>query len=243
MKDQATPLGSSDTPATIGRPADTGTEADPERPADTAAPRTTADPADDAPPATPDRTNAPDPAAATPKPATDPEAPATDPDDATPGAVASPADADPKEPVTDPATADEQPDGRGGWHPLLRVLVTLGVVAVLVGALVVVGLRYDVAGRLLNPDRAAGARIGDCLAALPDVADGGERRSAEARTVSCSSSEAAYDVVGRVDGQTEAQVREGRQCEPFVVAGGTYYTYSSIPDGGTGYLLCLVPRS
>ncbi|OZV83367.1 hypothetical protein CA850_06755 [Micromonospora echinospora] len=122
-------------------------------------------------------------------------------------------------------------------------MVTLGVVAVLVGGLVVAGLRYDVAGRLLNPDRTAEARVGDCLGPLPDVAETGQRRAAEARVVACSSPDAAYDVVGRVDRQTEEKVRDGRQCEPFVAEGGTYYTYSSIPPGGTGYLLCLVPRS
>ncbi|WP_416901086.1 LppU/SCO3897 family protein [Micromonospora echinospora] len=170
--------------------------------------------------------------------------------DATPaGGVTAPGDATPAGAGSDPAdggpepTGDDAEPGGGGWHPLLRVLVTLGVVAVLVGGLVVAGLRYDVAGRLLDPDRTAEARVGDCLGPLPDVAENGQRRAAEARAVACSATDAAYDVVGRVDGQTEEKVRDGRQCEPFVAEGGTYYTYSSIPPGGTGYLLCLVPRS
>ncbi|GLY22020.1 hypothetical protein [Micromonospora sp. NBRC 101691] len=175
---------------------------------------------------------------------------ATSAGDATPAASTTPAgDAAPAEVGSDPTdgepepTGDDADPGGGGWHPLLRVLVTLGVVAVLVGGLVVAGLRYDVAGRLLDPDRTAEARVGDCLGPLPDVAESGQRRAAEARVVACSSTDAAYDVVGRVDGQTEEKVRDGRQCEPFVAEGGTYYTYSSIPPGGTGYLLCLVPRS
>ncbi|MFI6231864.1 hypothetical protein ACIBCR_31670 [Micromonospora echinospora] len=165
--------------------------------------------------------------------------------DATSAAVGSdPGDGEP-EPTdgeAEPGGGEAEPGG-GGWHPLLRVLVTLGVVAVLVGGLVVAGLRYDVAGRLLNPDRTAEARVGDCLGPLPDVAESGQRRAAEARVVACSAADAAYDVVGRVDGQTEEKLSDGRQCEPFVPEGGTYYTYSSIPPGGTGYLLCLVPRS
>ncbi|MFB9546014.1 LppU/SCO3897 family protein [Micromonospora sagamiensis] len=160
-----------------------------------------------------------------------------DPADAEP----DPADAEAESADDEAEPADDEP-ARGGWHPLLRVLVTLGAVAVLVGALVTVGLRYDVADRLLTPDRTADARVGDCLAPLPDVAEGGQRRAAEARVVACASPDAAYDVVGRLDGQTEEQVRDGRQCEPFVAEGGTYYTYSSIPPGGTGYLLCLVPH-
>lgn len=123
------------------------------------------------------------------------------------------------------------------------MLTVLGVVAVLVGTLVVLGLRYDVAGRLLAPDRAAAARVGDCLARLPDVAETGQHRSATARVVDCSSPEAIYGVVGRLDGQSAERARDGRQCETFVARGGTYYTYSSVPPGGTGYLLCLVPRS
>ncbi|MFI6821762.1 hypothetical protein ACIBJE_12540 [Micromonospora sp. NPDC050187] len=170
---------------------------------------------------------------------------ATPVDGAHPADNATPVDdgPDPAGDEPEPGTGDDdaEPGGRG-WHPLLRVLVTLGVVAVLVGALVAAGLRYDVAGRLLTPDRTAEARVGDCLAPLPDVAESGQRRTAEARVVACSSPDAAYDVVGRVDGQNEEQVRDGRQCEPFVAEGGTYYTYSSIPPGGTGYLLCLVPR-
>ncbi|MGC4804357.1 LppU/SCO3897 family protein [Micromonospora sp. DT233] len=141
-------------------------------------------------------------------------------------------------------TAD--PDGgdpeAGGWSPLARMLTVLGGVAVLVGALVVLGLRYDVAGRLLTPDRTASAAVGDCLGRLPDVADSGQRRAATAQVVDCSSPEAAYDVVGRLDGQSEQQARDGRQCEPFVARGGAYYTYSSVPADGTGYLLCLAPR-
>ncbi|WP_320065909.1 hypothetical protein [Micromonospora sp. RTGN7] len=138
---------------------------------------------------------------------------------------------------------DGDPEDGGRWRPLLRMLTVLGVVAVLVGALVGLGLRYDVAGRLLAPDRTASARVGGCLARLPDVTESGHHRAATARVVDCSSPEAAYDVVGRLDGQSEEQARDGRQCEPFVARGGAYYTYSSVPADGTGYLLCLVPQS
>ncbi|NBE81433.1 LppU/SCO3897 family protein [Micromonospora rubida] len=137
----------------------------------------------------------------------------------------------------------DDPEGGARRHPLLPVLTVLGVVAVLVGTLVVLGLRYDVAGRLLAPDRAASARVGDCLARLPDVAESGQHRSATARVVDCSSPEAVYGVVGRLDGQSAERARDGLQCETFVARGGTYYTYSSVPPGGTGYLLCLAPRS
>ncbi|MEV0329209.1 hypothetical protein AB0H63_22595 [Micromonospora echinospora] len=217
------------TPADVTTPAASTTPAGDAAPADGAAPAD-ANPAD----ANPADANPADanPADGTPADATTPAA------DATPAGIGS----DPTGDEPEPGDDDAEPGG-GGWHPLLRVLVTLGVVAVLVGGLVVAGLRYDVAGRLLNPDRTAEARVGDCLGPLPDVAETGQRRAAEARVVACSSADAAYDVVGRVDGQTEEKVRGGRQCEPFVAKGGTYYTYSSIPPGGTGYLLCLVPRS
>ncbi|WBB77437.1 hypothetical protein O7606_14180 [Micromonospora sp. WMMD882] len=200
----------------------------------------------------------------TPPASTDDEPTTADPSDARPSRPdpADPAPTDPADPApADPAPADPAPGDAapadpagggegaadeatpGGWSPWLRVLTVLGVVAALVGALVLVGLRYDVAGRLLAVDPTADARAGDCLGALPEVAESGGRRAARAQVVACSSAEAAYDVVGRVDGLTREQVGDDRRCEPFVAAGGTYYTYSSLPDDGSGYLLCLVPRS
>ncbi|MFE0589627.1 hypothetical protein [Micromonospora echinospora] len=219
MTEQAVPPAPTEDESAGGEPTDARTEA---TPAGDATPAASTTPA----------------AGVTPAAGTTPADGVTPASDATPAAVGSDPTAGEREPGD-----DEAEPGAGGWHPLLRVLVTLGVVAVLVGGLVVAGLRYDVAGRLLDPDRTAEARVGDCLGPLPDVAESGQRRAAEARVVACSSGDAAYDVVGRVEGQTEEQLRDGRQCEPFVAQGGAYYTYSSIPPGGTGYLLCLVPRS
>lgn len=184
---------------------------------------TTTDPSDAAPAPTP-TDNAPTPTGD----GTTPTSNATD------SATDSVAGAD-----TTESTDDAPPSG--GWHPLLRVLVVLGTVAVLVGLGVFLLLRYDVVGRLVAADPTADARVGDCLAPLPEVAEGGQRQ-AQARLVACASPDAAYDVVGRLDGLTAAQAGEHNRCEPFVAEGGTYYTYRSIPSGGTGYLLCLRPR-
>ncbi|MEU4569300.1 hypothetical protein [Micromonospora sp. NPDC023956] len=232
MTEQAVPPASTEdesagggpTGRTDAAPADDATRVEGTAPVADDAPAEEAPRADDATPAA----GGPTPTSGDPQPAADSEPTAAEP-------------ADDSEPIAAEPADEAGPGGRGG-HPLLRVLVTLGAVAVLVGVLVVVGLRYDVAGRLLNPDRTADARVGDCLAPLPDVAQGGQRRTAEAREVACSSPDAAYNVVGRVDGQRREQVGDGSQCEPFVAVGATYYIYSSIPPGGTGYLLCLVPR-
>ena len=134
-----------------------------------------------------------------------------------------------------------QPEPKG---PGLRK--ALGIVGAVVGFLVVVGLKFGLAtavGNLLDPDEAAEAKAGDCIAELPEVTGTEERSVSGADVVKCTSAEAVYNVAGRVDGQTEAQAKSGDACEQYIKQGDDGYVFYSISPGGKGYLLCLTRRS
>lgn len=111
------------------------------------------------------------------------------------------------------------------------------IVGFIVVALVIAGLKFGV-GSLLFGDKAADAKVGDCIAATAPGATG-EKKEADAKVVECTAADAAYTVVGRVDDQTEAQANDAKACEQFFKEGEAYSVFSSIPEGGKGYLLCL----
>ncbi|MER7458313.1 hypothetical protein [Micromonospora sp. NPDC126480] len=117
----------------------------------------------------------------------------------------------------------------------------LGIVGAIVVGLVIVGLKFGV-GSLLNQDETAEAKAGDCIAELPKVTGTEAKKVDGAKVVECTSTDAAYEVVGRVDGQTEAQAREGAACDQFFTEGQEGWVFSSIEPGKTGYLLCLTKK-
>ncbi|WP_329107409.1 porin [Micromonospora sp. NBC_01699] len=118
------------------------------------------------------------------------------------------------------------------------------IVSVLVVIVVAVAVKFGV-GAVLGgeEDKAAEAKVGDCLAALPEVAQGEEKDAPNAKVVECTSTEAAYNVVGRIDNQTEAQAKATTDCEQYAAEGEEYSIYYAIPAGGTGYVLCLKPKA
>lgn len=121
----------------------------------------------------------------------------------------------------------------------------LGILAVILVALVVGGLKFGVASLVANAffgDKAKDAKVGDCIAQMPSVAVG-EQTEADAKVVDCTAGDAAFTVVGRVENQTQAQAKDSTECEQYVKEGEEYSVYYSIPDGGTGYLLCLKPKA
>ncbi|BCJ58536.1 LppU/SCO3897 family protein [Micromonospora endophytica] len=150
-----------------------------------------------------------------------------------PDAPAPQAEADAPQPPAEP----EQRSG-GGKKKLL------GIVGAIVAIAVVGGLKFGLGTLLAGEDEAAEAKTGDCIAELSADAVGEEQTEVDgAKVVACTDSTAVYNVVGRVDGQTEAQARTGEACDPFFKESDDGYVFSSIKPGSTGYLLCLTKRA
>ena len=122
----------------------------------------------------------------------------------------------------------------------------LGILGAIVVFLVVAGLKFgigSVIGNFFNKDETAEAKAGDCIAELPEVTGTKEETVDGAKVVECTSTDAVYNVVGRVDGQTQAQARSGEACEPYIKEDQEGYVYYSIEPGKTGYLLCLTKKA
>jgi hypothetical protein len=86
-------------------------------------------------------------------------------------------------------------------------------------------------------DKAKDAAVGDCVASSADVKVD-EETEANAKVVECSSADAAFTVVGRVEGESDTQ---SKSCEKFFKDNEEYYVYGSTAGGG--YLLCLRPKA
>ena len=84
----------------------------------------------------------------------------------------------------------------------------------------------------LRSTDASGAAVGECL----------ERGSGEAVAVAdCDDPEAEFEVVGRVEDQTEIEAGI-TSCSPFEDQGSTQ-VYWEGEQGGTGFVLCLAERN
>lgn len=115
-----------------------------------------------------------------------------------------------------------------------------------VAFLVIAGLKFGVGsaiGNFLNKDETADAKVGDCIAELPEVTGTEQEKVDGAKVVKCTSTDAVYNVVGRVDGQTEAQARSGEACEQYIKEDQDGYVFYSIEPGKKGYLLCLTKKA
>jgi len=106
----------------------------------------------------------------------------------------------------------------------------------IVGAIVVVIIGIVVKEALFG-DKAKDAVVGDCVASSEDVKVD-EETEAKAKVVDCGSADAAFTVVGRVEGESNTK---SKSCEKFFKANEQYYVYSS--TAGKGYLLCLRPKA
>ncbi|WBB64957.1 hypothetical protein [Micromonospora sp. WMMD812] len=151
--------------------------------------------------------------------------------------VAPPPSANPEQPqpaVPVPPAAPE-PKKSGAK----KVLGILGAIVVIV---VIAGLKFGLAS-FFDKDATAEAKVGDCIAELPEITGTEEEEANDAKVVECTSTDAAYNVVGRVEGQTEAQAKEGTACEQYIKEGEDGYLFYSIEPGKTGYLLCLTKKS
>jgi hypothetical protein len=117
-----------------------------------------------------------------------------------------------------------------------RVLSVLGIIVVVI---IVGALKLGIGG-LFNKDEAKEAKVGDCVAAQGKVpTEEGKSSEAEAKVVDCTSTDAAYTVVGRVNGETDTQ---SKSCDQyFTDEKADYFVYSS--TSGDGYLLCLQSKA
>ncbi|GGO02781.1 LppU/SCO3897 family protein [Micromonospora parathelypteridis] len=122
----------------------------------------------------------------------------------------------------------------------------LGVVGAVLAIVVVAGLKFGVAsaiGNYFNKDETAAAKTGDCIAELPEITGTEQETVDGAKVVECTSTDAAYSVVGRVNDQSEAQAKADTTCEQYFKEGEQGYIYSSIEPGKTGYVLCLTKKA
>jgi hypothetical protein len=86
-------------------------------------------------------------------------------------------------------------------------------------------------------DKAKDAAAGDCVASSKKVS-GTDTTDAEAKVVDCGSADAAFTVVGRVNGVTDTN---STACDKYFKENEQFYVYSSTASGG--YLLCLRPKA
>jgi hypothetical protein len=122
------------------------------------------------------------------------------------------------------------PAGPKKEGPVRKVIVRI-VVAVAVLFVVLIGRNF------VFGDKAKDAAVGDCIASSQDVKVD-EQTEAKAKVVDCSSGDAAFTVVGRVEGESDTN---SKSCEKFFKENEQYYVYGSVGGGG-GYLLCLRPK-
>ncbi|SCE70169.1 LppU/SCO3897 family protein [Micromonospora chokoriensis] len=198
-------------------------------------------PTTNAPDASAPTTNAPDasapstPAPSTPAPSTPapnaaaPSAPA--PDAAAPNTIAPGEGA--------PDVAKPEAEKSGGKK-------ALGIIGAILAVVVIAGLKFGIAsaiGNYFNKDETADAKAGDCIAELPEVTGTKQKKVDGAKVVSCTSTDAAYTVVGRVNDQSQAQAQAGTACDQFFKQGEEGYVFSSIEPGKTGYVLCLTKKA
>ncbi|WP_410809781.1 hypothetical protein [Micromonospora sp. 067-2] len=122
----------------------------------------------------------------------------------------------------------------------------LGIIGAIVVFLVIAGLKFGIGsaiGNYLNKDETADAKAGDCIAEMPEITGNEEEKVDGAKVVECTSTDAAYNVIGRLDGQTEAQAKATTACDQFLKEGEEGYAFYSIKPGKTGYLLCLTKKA
>jgi uncharacterized protein HemX len=131
---------------------------------------------------------------------------------------------------TPPPPPVEQPKKKGGLAKILG-----GAAAVIVAICVAAGI--FAVKNYLNEDATKEAQTGNCIANLPDVAEGEEKEAPNAEVVDCTDAKAAYKVEGRVDNVTESQAGAADVCKAYEAAVATYTAID--PNKKSGYVLCL----
>jgi hypothetical protein len=142
----------------------------------------------------------------------------------------------PGQPYGDPA-AQQGFGGPAAFPPEPKKKSAVGRVILRVVGAIVVGIIILVVRDQFFGDKAKDAAVGDCIASSADVKVN-EETEAEAKVVDCASADAAFTVVGRVEGETDTN---SKSCEKFFKENEEYFVYGS--SAGGGYLLCLRPKA
>jgi len=103
-----------------------------------------------------------------------------------------------------------------------------------VGAIVVFVVILVVKDQFFG-DKAKNAAVGDCIASSEEVKTD-EETEAQAKVVECGSKDAAFTVVGRVEGESSTS---SKSCDKFFKENEQFAIYGS--KAGGGYILCLRP--
>jgi hypothetical protein len=129
--------------------------------------------------------------------------------------------------MSDFSPGAQQPPATGVPAPRSRRRSVVGIVIAVVFVAGVVALVLYL--RTTSP---SGAAVGDCL----------QRGSGDSVTiVACDDPSAEFEVVGRVEDQTEIEAGI-TSCSPFEEQGSTQ-VYWEGEQGGTGFVLCLADRN
>jgi hypothetical protein len=121
----------------------------------------------------------------------------------------------------------EQPK-KGGFPKILLRIVGLIVVA----AVIFFAKSY------FTGDKAKAAKVGDCIEAPQDVKANETKQNVDAKVVDCTSKDAKYSVIGRVEGISDVNTKA---CDQYVKEGEEYFVYAS--SAGKGYVLCLKTKA
>jgi hypothetical protein len=146
----------------------------------------------------------------------------------------------PGQPVPGQPYGDPAQQGFGGpaaFPPEPKKKNAFGRIALRIVGAIVVFVIIAVAREAFFGDKAKDAAVGDCVASSKDVKVD-EETEADAKVVDCSSADAAFTVVGRVDGESNTS---SKSCEKFFKENEEYFVYGS--TAGKGYLLCLRPKA
>jgi hypothetical protein len=114
-------------------------------------------------------------------------------------------------------------------------LKIVGIVGAVIVALVIAGI-VVLAKNVLSGTDTKQAQAGTCIGNLPEVAAGENKAANNAKVLDCADANAAYKVEGRLENKTQAEAKADDACMAYANA---EYTYSVIPSGGKGYVLCL----
>jgi hypothetical protein len=115
-----------------------------------------------------------------------------------------------------------------------RARIIVGVVALVVVAGVVI------AGVISSRSNPSNAKVGDCLKGS-EVTSTAAQDAGDVKIVDCTSADAKFKVVGKVDNKTKAQfTTDDTICQPYVQAGATTALWGG-KSGSTGFVLCLGP--
>lgn len=118
--------------------------------------------------------------------------------------------------------------------------------AVIVVAVLLLGLGAVLLPKMFGGDGVARAKAGDCIASLTAPAKGEVADAPDARIVDCATSDAKFTVIGRVENQSEAQFNADSTGTLKICADAGHkdaeYMFWSATEGGSGYVLCLIAK-